>query len=58
VRDLLEIPQEHLLQEQVQTVVLLEPQGSDDILEVPIEHLLQEVARTTRCWSLCRSWCC
>ena len=45
MRDLLEIPQEHLLQEQVQTVVLLEPQGSDEILEVPIEHLLQEVGQ-------------
>jgi hypothetical protein len=45
VRDLLEIPQEQLLQEQVQTLVLLEPQGSDEILEVPIEHLLQEVGQ-------------
>lgn len=43
--DLLEIPQEQLLQEQVQTVVLLEPKGSDEILEVPIEHLLQEVGQ-------------
>ena len=40
--DLLEIPQEHLLQEQVETVVLLEPQGSDEILEVPTEQLLLE----------------
>lgn len=45
MRDLLEIPQEQLLQEQVQTLVLLEPQGSDEILEVPIEHLLQEVGQ-------------
>ena len=40
--DLLEIPQEQLLQEQVQTVVLLEPKGSDDIVEVPIEQVLLE----------------
>lgn len=45
MRDLLEIPQEQLLQEQVQTAVLLEPQGSDEILEAPIEHLLQEVGQ-------------
>ena len=37
--DLLEIPQEHLLLEQVQTLVLLEPKGSDDIVEVPVEQL-------------------
>lgn len=43
--DLLEIPQEHLLQEQVQTLVLLEPQGSDDILEVPTEQLLLEAGQ-------------
>lgn len=40
--DLLEVPQEHLLQEQVQTVVLLEPQGSDDMVEVPTEQVLLE----------------
>ena len=40
--DLLDVPQEHLLQEQVQTVVLLEPQGSDDIVEVPTEQTLLE----------------
>lgn len=40
--ELLEIPQEHLLQEPVQTVVLLEPQGSDDIVEVPTEQILLE----------------
>jgi hypothetical protein len=45
VNDLLEIPQEQQLLEQVQTVVLLEPQGSDDIVEVPVEHLLVEVAQ-------------
>lgn len=45
MRDLLEFPQEHLLQEPIQTLVLLEPQGSDEILEVPIEHLLQEVGQ-------------
>ncbi|CAM4266355.1 hypothetical protein COAQ111491_14045 [Comamonas aquatilis] len=43
--DLLEIPQEHLLQEQVQTLVLLEPQGSDEILEVPTEQLLLEAGQ-------------
>lgn len=37
--DLLEIPQEHLLLEQVQTIVLLEPKGSDDIVEVPVEQI-------------------
>lgn len=37
--DLLEIPQEHLLLEQVQTLVILEPKGSDDIVEVPVEQL-------------------
>lgn len=40
--DLLEVPQEQLLQEQVQTVVLLEPKFSDDILEVPTEQVLLE----------------
>lgn len=45
MRDLLEIPQEHLLQEQVQIVVLLEPQGSDEILEVPTEQLLLEAGQ-------------
>ncbi|UUE94485.1 hypothetical protein [Comamonas thiooxydans] len=43
--DLLEIPQEQLLQEQVQTVVLLEPQGSDDIVEVPTEQLLLQAGQ-------------
>lgn len=43
--DLLEIPQEQLLQEQVQTVVLLEPQGSDDIVEVPTEQVLLEASQ-------------
>ena len=43
--DLLESPQEHLLQEQVETVVLLEPQGSDEILEVPTEQLLLEASQ-------------
>ncbi|WP_081007713.1 hypothetical protein [Comamonas testosteroni] len=43
--DLLEIPQEQLLQEQVQTVVLLEPQGSDDIVEVPTEQVLLEAGQ-------------
>lgn len=43
--DLLEIPQEQLLQEQVQTVVLLEPQGSDDIVEVPTEQVLLEASK-------------
>lgn len=43
--DLLEIPQEQLLQEQVQTVVLLEPQGSDDIVEAPIEQVLLEASK-------------
>ena len=42
MRDLLEIPREHLLQEQVQTLVLLEPKGTDDILEVPTEQVLLE----------------
>ncbi|WP_043004853.1 hypothetical protein [Comamonas testosteroni] len=37
--DLLEVPQEHLLLEQVQSVVLLEPKGGNDLLEVPIEQL-------------------
>ena len=45
MRDLLEIPQEQLLQEQVQTVVLLEPQGSDDIVEVPTEQVLLEAGQ-------------
>nr|WP_279088474.1 hypothetical protein [Comamonas thiooxydans] len=40
--DLLEISQEQLLQEQVQTVVLLESKGSDDIVEVPTEQVLLE----------------
>lgn len=43
--DLLEIAQEQLLQEQVQTVVLLEPQGSDDIVEVPTEQVLLEAGQ-------------
>lgn len=43
--DLLEIPQEQLLQEQVQTVVLLEPQGSDNIVEVPTEQVLLEASQ-------------
>lgn len=43
--DLLEIPRDQLLQEPVQTLVMLEPQGSDAILEVPIEHLLHEVGQ-------------
>lgn len=40
--DLLQTTQEHLLQEPVQTVVLLEPKGSDDMLEVPTEQVLLE----------------
>ena len=43
--DLLEIPQEQLLQEQVETLVLLEPQGSDDIVEVPTEQVLLEASQ-------------
>ena len=43
--DLLEIPQEQLLQEQVETLVLLEPQGSDDIVEVPTEQLLLQAGQ-------------
>lgn len=42
--DFLEVSKEYLLQEQVETVVLLEPKGSDDIVEVPTEHLLVEQA--------------
>lgn len=45
MRDLLEIPQEQLLQEQVQTLVLLEPKGTDDILEVPTEQVLLEAGQ-------------
>ncbi|WP_407715789.1 hypothetical protein ACJJWD_09545 [Comamonas testosteroni] len=45
MRDLLEIPQEQLLQEQVQTLVLLEPQGSDDIVEVPTEQVLLQAGQ-------------
>lgn len=45
MRDLLEISQEQLLQEQVQTQVLLEPQGSDDIVEVPTEQVLLQVGQ-------------
>lgn len=42
--DLLEVPQEHLLLEQVQSVVFLEPKGGSDLLEVPIEqHEVLEV---------------
>lgn len=43
--DFLEVSKEYLLQEQVETVVLLEPKGSDDIVEVPTEHLLVESSR-------------
>ena len=43
--ELLQTTQEHLLQEQVQTVVLLEPQGSDDMLEVPTEQVLLEAGQ-------------
>lgn len=45
MRDLLEIPQEQLLQEQVQTLVLLEPRGSDDIVEVPTEQVLLQAGQ-------------
>lgn len=45
MRDLLEIPQENLLQEQVQTLVLLEPKGSDDLVEVPTEQVLLEAGQ-------------
>lgn len=45
MRDLLEIPKEQLLQEQVQTLVLLEPRGSDDIVEVPTEQVLLEAGQ-------------
>ena len=38
--DLLQVETESVLQEKVETVVLLEPQGSDEILEVPTEQLL------------------
>lgn len=44
--DLLEVPQEHLLLEQVQSVVFLEPKGGSDLLEVPIERL--EVLEVTQ----------
>ena len=40
--DLLQVETESVLQEKVETVVLLEPQGSDEILEVPTEQLLLE----------------
>lgn len=43
--DLLETPQVHLLQEQVETLVLLEPQGSDEIVEVPTEQVLLEAGQ-------------
>lgn len=43
--DLLETTREQLLQEQVETAVLLEPQGSDEILEVPTEHVLLEAGQ-------------
>ena len=43
--DLLERTQEQLLQEQVQTIVLLEPPGSDDIVEVPTEQVLLEASQ-------------
>lgn len=43
--DLLEIPQEQLLQEPVPTLVLLEPQGSDDIVEVPTEQVLLQAGQ-------------
>lgn len=44
--DLVEIPKEHLLLEQVQTLVLLESKGCSDILEVPAEQLeVLEVAQ-------------
>ncbi|WP_080758107.1 hypothetical protein [Comamonas testosteroni] len=45
MRDLLEIPQDQLLQEQVQTLVLLEPQGFDDIVEVPTEQVLLQAGQ-------------
>ena len=38
--EFLETSREYLLQEQVETVVLLEPQGRDEVLEVPVEHAL------------------
>ena len=40
--DLLQVETESVLQEKVETVVLLEPHGSDEILEVPTEQLLLE----------------
>lgn len=40
--EFLEVSREYLLQEQVQTIVLLEPRGSDDVLEVPTEQVLLE----------------
>lgn len=43
--DLLQVATESLLQEQVETLVLLELQGSDEILEVPIEQLLLEAGQ-------------
>lgn len=43
--DLLQVETESLLQEQVETVELLEPQGSDEILEVPTEQLLLEAGQ-------------
>ena len=45
MRDLLEITQDQLLQEQAQTLVLLEPKGTDDILEVPTEQVLLEASQ-------------
>ncbi|WP_080747151.1 hypothetical protein [Comamonas thiooxydans] len=43
--DLLETTREQLLREQVETVVLLEPQGSDEILEVPTEQVLLQAGQ-------------
>lgn len=43
--DLLEISQEQQLLEQVQTLVLLEPEGSNDIVEVPTEQVLLEAGQ-------------
>ena len=45
MRDLLETPQEQLLQEQVQTLVLLEPKGSDDLVEVSTEQVLLQAGQ-------------
>ena len=43
--DVLKVESESLLQEQVETLVLLEPQGSDEILEVPTEQVLLEAGQ-------------